>query len=188
VTHGRSWLLPSPALFTASDPNAAHGKAGVGTVLDLFRGTDRPDWETPSDTGRVYQAEGSAQAADALNAIMADRNAGWHGDTAVVTGLGIDPVPFVKLGVTSCMVECYAQAGDQPYGNIAHMRWQALHDGWPHVIPTLGVYDNIDLAHYLALNGGAGNFKHGRWRGGPLAIYLAEGMTDTGSWPTLAAL
>lgn len=184
-----SWHQPSPCLFTASDPDAARGRAGVGSTLQIMdTGDGRPDWITPDSSGIVYQAEGQAQAILALERIRGELSRPGLSSRAVVTTLGIDPAPFVALGVTSCMVECYAQAGAEPYGDLAHMAWQAHHDGWPHVIPTLGVYDAIGLQWYLDHNGGPANFRHGHWRGGPLAIYLAEGMTDTGSWPILAVL
>lgn len=194
----RSWTLPSPVIFTASDPHAADGKAGVGTILLILnRDPNRPDWLAagPGSTqggGKVYQAEGNDQAEAALAQIAADRadmGSAFPPNVAVVTNGLVAPYPsrFVAAGVTSCMVECYAQAGDEPYGDLKRMTWQAHHDGWPHVIPVLGVYDNIDLAHYFTING-AGSFKGGHWHGGPLGIYLAEGMTDTGSWPTLATL
>jgi hypothetical protein len=187
VTVPRSWNLPSPILFTASDPHAADGKAGVATILQVVSTPGvRPTWGTPDGKGRVYQAEGNDQATEALAQIEAES---FHGDRAVVTN-GLDaPVvaEFTALGVTSWMVECYAQAGDQPYGMIGEMIQNARAHGMPRVIPTLGVYDNISLQHYLDLNG-AGHFRHGHWNGGPLAIYLAEGMGDTGSWPTLATL
>ena len=186
MTLPRSWTLPSPCLFTASDPHAADGR-NVPTVLQIIGGPSvRPDRiTTAGPPGVVYQAEGPVQAAAAARRIAAD---GGAGNRAIVSGLGIDPAPFIALGVTSVMVECYAQAGDQPYGNLPRMLWQAKHEGWPHAIPVLGVFDNVDLEHYIELNGGPANFKGGHWRGCPLAIYLAEGMTDTGSWPSLAAL
>lgn len=158
------------------------------TILVAVTGNERPDWTaTVGGAGKVYQAEGEIQAAAAAAVIEFEAPAWGRFSRAVVTTLGIDPAPFVALGVTSCMVECYAQAGDEPYGDLHRMTWQAHHDGWPHVIPVVGVYDSIGLAYYVA-RGGAGDFKGGHWRGGPLGIYLAEGMTDTGSWPTLAAL
>ena len=177
-------------MFTASNSDAANGEAGVATVLTIINEeSGRPDWIARGHRAMVFQAEGSVEAADALPAIDAAKEAGDIADgSAVVTNLGIDPEPFIQRGVTSCFVECYAQAGDYPYGNIAHMHWQAKRDGWPHVVPTLGVYDAVDLAHYFALNGGIKPFAKGHWRGGPLAIYLAEGMSDTNSWPSLAGL
>jgi hypothetical protein len=191
----RSWNHPSVTIFTVSNPEACVDPAtgnlykGVGTQLIILRSGARPDWQAVGPTpGRVYQAEGNTQAAEALESIGADKSGGYVGDTAVVTTLGIDPKPFQQLGVTSCFCEVYAQAGDEPYGDIARMRWQAKQDGWQFVVPTLGIYDEIALSHYFPLNGGAKNFALGHWKGGPLAFYLGEGLTDTGSWPTLATL
>lgn len=184
-----SWLTPSAIMFTASDPDQAHGKRGVGTTLLIAdTGDGRPDWVTADGSGCVYQDEGSGQEDAALSRIEAELNKPGLVNRGLVTTLGLDPAPFVALGVTSCFVECYAQAGDSPYGDIRRMSWQAKHDGWPHVVPVLGVYGPTSLEHYFALNGGAGNFTGPHWRGGPLAIYLAEGMSDTGSWGTLAGL
>lgn len=184
-----SWTLPSPVVFTASNPHACDGHK-VGTVLTIIDRSDgRPDWNAVGHTARVYQVEGAAEVGPALTELELDDSTHANADgRAVVTTLGIDPAPFVKLGVTSCMVECYAQAGNDPYANIQRMRWQAKHDGWPHVIPVLGVYDDVGLQRYIDLNGGPAAFRGGHWRGGPLAIYLGEGMTDTGSWVTLAGL
>jgi hypothetical protein len=184
-----SWHTPSAILFTSSDPDQAAGKRGVGTTLLIAdTGDGRPDWVTADGSGCVYQDEGSGQEDRALARIEAELGKRGLVNRGLVTTLGLDPAPFVALGVTSCFVECYAQAGDHPYGNIRWMSWQAKHDGWPHVVPVLGVYGAAALSHYLDLNGGAHNFAGPHWLGGPLAIYLAEGMSDTGSWGTLAAL
>lgn len=179
--------LQSPIYFTASNPQACDNQKSARTILRIIPGREgeRPDWD--SDTIRVYQAEGTLEAKDALNNLTVDLSNGFLKDKAIgiVTTLGIDPKPFQMYNQPIyCMVECYAQAGNDPYGRIQRMRWQAKHEGWKHIIPTLGVYDNIDLQHYLALNGGDKAFANGHWHGGPLAIYLGEGMTDTNSWDT----
>jgi hypothetical protein len=176
-------------MFTASDPGEAIGKAGVGTVLYIQdHGDDRPDWVTQDRSAWAFQAEGGVEAKVAASVAAEVKASGQGSSFAVITNLGINPAPFIALGITSVMVECYVQAGDYPYGNVARMRWQAKQEGWPHVIPVLGVFDSFTLQHYLDLNGGAKPFAKAHWKGGPLGIYLAEGMTDTGSWPTLASL
>lgn len=191
-------MIASPVIFTASNPEAAHGHR-YGSLLVELRGGERPDWREPDDALRVYQAEGPTEAAAAATQIDIDRAQGYLGPAAIVTGLGINPAPFVQRQIAAVFVECYAEAG-LPNTSIPRMRWQARRDGWPpqvRLVPTLGVYDTWHLNLYLDFlgggpdipgNGGRAAFKAGHWHGGPLSIYLGEGMTDAGSWVDYDAL
>jgi hypothetical protein len=189
----RSWNLPSPLLFTDSDPDAAHGRPGVACVATIEKPGERPTWIVEHvighPPGRIFQAEGEDQAAALLEELAADPELTSGVDTAIITnGLRAETVArFVAGGITSWMIECYAQPGDK-WGMIGEQLQNARAHGCPRNIPVLGVFDLIDYNHYIHLNGGVNNFRHNHWRGGPLAVYLGEGMTDTNSWPTMAAL
>lgn len=174
-----SWTLPGPVIFTASDPGQATGKAGVGTVLVIEdRGDGRPDWIPQGTPGRVYQAEGGDQAIAALARLIGDGLT--PGATALVSTLGIDPAPFVARGLTTVMVECYLQGQANALDKLDY----ALDvEGWTDAIPIVGVFDNVGLSQYVPWLRDRGLLASKRW-----GIYLAEGVTDTGSWATLAGL
>lgn len=176
-------------MFTASDPSQASGKAGVGTeLLILDKGDGRPDWTTPGGAGIVYQVEGAVEDTAALARARADLDNPLVVHRAVICTLGVDPAPWLELGITTCMPECYLEQG--PTG--LRKAWQAHEDGWPWVWPVCGVYGQWPLSLYVPPMPTAGGEDIG-WPGLPLpghtwGIYLAEGMTDTGSWSTLASL
>lgn len=167
-------------MFTASDLGAAYGpdnqlREGIKTILMQV---DPVTWETAAQLqgwGIVAQAESEAQYEVALH-ILGPRTIA---DRAIVTTLGIDPAPAINLGITTCFVECYLQG----QSNALDKYGQAVRDGWPDVWPIIGAYDGIGLDKYVEWLRSSGFLKTGRW-----GIYLAEGMGDTGSWPTLAAL
>lgn len=144
---------------------------------------DELTWETHrlssvDGWGIVGQAESEGQYAQTVE-LLQPRTVAHR---AVVSTLGLDPAAALSAGVNVCMVECYRQA-DAVHGDLARMVWQARHDGWPFVWPIVGVYDGIGLDVYVDQLRSLGYLASGMW-----GIYLGEGMTDTGSWPTLAGL
>lgn len=189
LAYSPSWALPGPLIFTASDPSQASGRKGVGTeLLIMDTGDGRPDWRSADGAGVVYQVEGGTQDSAALDRVRAELGDATIQHRAIVTTLGVDPTPFLELGVTTCLPECYLQSG--PLQLRAY--WQAGHDGWPFVWPAVGVYDGIALSRYVdpveTVDGEPVSWPGLRALFGEWAGYLAEGFTDTASWVTLAAL
>jgi hypothetical protein len=202
-----SWTLPGPLVFTASDPNAANGHAGVGTIGKIIN-LD-PDGSTPvcplwecfqagggGPRGLCGQVEGQGQLQVAFDLIQHHRQNGDH--LAVVGTGGVPAARLVAIGVTSFFMEGNAQVGWEPYGNAAELLDQALRvDGWPHAKISYGVYDGVSLAAYAANVPMVWDYARNELVAGTqaqglpgkdFAVYSAEGIGDCASWGTLAAL
>jgi hypothetical protein len=144
-----SWTLTNgPWIFVESDPGTV--PAGPWTRLDIVdRGDGRPYWYVAGGSGYVPQAEGGVQSAATLDWIKQHKGP----SIAPVTTLGIDVAPYLALGVTSCMVECYLQG----QANALDKYSEAFREGWPDVIPVIGVgwsdqngtYDVADYVGWL---------------------------------------
>ncbi len=129
-----SWTLANgPWIFVESDPGSC--PPGPWTRLDIRENEIAPGaplWYCPK--GVVPQMEGGNQAVATLDFLD-----GIHVDLcsiAPVTTLGIDPAPYLELGVTSVFVECYLQG----QSNALDKMWYADKvEGWPDPIPCIGV-------------------------------------------------
>ncbi len=126
-----SWTLTNgPWIFVESDPGSC--PPGPWTRLDILENhlaSGAPLWFC--EGGKVPQMEGGVQGAACLEWIKEHPG----GSIAPVTTLGIDPAPYLDLGVTSVFVECYLQG----QSNALDKMWSAGHEGWPDPIPCIGV-------------------------------------------------
>lgn len=196
-----SWSLPGPFVMTASNPDAANGKAGVGTIGRLIDQIEAcPLWECKpvSGPGRglVAQIEGEHQVEQCLELLRRHRKPGDH--LAVVGTLNVKAKPLLDFDVNVCFAELNAQAGWEPYGNTARIMFQAHQDGWPHAVPSYGCYWDVgldDYARYVPMvwDNARSEFVAGAEPQGvpgrDFAIFSAEGATDAGgTWEIVAKL
>jgi hypothetical protein len=193
-----SWTMPGPLILTASDPGSANGHAGVGTIGRIVVSGVCPLWRCdnvagPPRVGWLGQIEGEAQLDVALG-MLSSKPAG---DSKAIVGTGgVKADPMVAAGVNVCFIELNAQAGWEPYGNEARLEFQGYQDGWPHVYPSYGCYDEIGLQNYAEYvpdvwDPVSGTMIPGHEAQGiadEFAVFSAEGMGDTNSWPYLATL
>ena len=180
-----TWTLPGPVILTASDPGAANGHAGVGSIGVIEVGGVCPLWKVTSGGGKVgwcAQIEGS----DQINIAIANLK-GRDGDTCIVSTLNLPDAPGRVLAETGCntvFAEVNAQALPDESGDVGAMLAQGRNDGWAHVSVSFGVYDQVGLQHYLSALAALPDAKA---IGAGWMVFSAEGMGDTSSWPTLAA-
>lgn len=192
-----SWWLPSPLILTASDPGAADGKLQHGTIGRIIIPGVCPLWRCDaidgSGTGWLAQIEGYDQLETALG-YLRDKP---PGDSRAIVGIGNVPANrMLDLGVNVAFYELNAQAGWEPYGNEERMVFQGHQDGWPFVYPSYGCYDGIGLQHYrdyvpLVWDNTINDFVRGTRPQGlapVFAVFSAEGMGDTDSWPVLEGI
>lgn len=178
-----SWTLTNgPWIFVESDPGSC--RTGPWTRLDIAENAiaeGAPLWHC--NQGKVPQAEGGDQSTATIDWLR--RTPG--GSIAPVTTLGIDPAPYLALGITSCFVECYLQAGDDMLDKYG----QAVRDGWLDPIPVIGagfadVNGTFHVEDYMRL------FKTETvpWLshfGTRFGVYASDPMGDE-DWTALAAI
>ncbi len=165
-----SWPFRNkPLVFTAWDPSAA--RSGPWDVAVITSPGVAPTWAVDG-VGVIPQAESGPQQQVAVQAF---ESSAYTARALVATQGGwLPPTPFLEIGVNVVMVEAYQN--EDPAHTPAQLYWQAGHDGWPYVIPVVGVYHGYPLASYDL-----------RPYGKNFAVYLAEEMTED-DWTELARL
>lgn len=199
-----SWSIPGPIILTASDPDAAldpatgKPRAGVAAIGVIVVPGVCPLWRVTTTsgtprTGWVAQIEGADQI-DIAYSLLKDKPVS---DSRAIIGTGNVPATrMAELGVNSAFYELNAQAGWEPYGNAARILFQGHQDGYEYVMPSYGVYDGVGLKDYadyvpMIWDSQTNGFIRGSEPQGlptsALCIFLAEGMSNTNSWPYLAS-